>query len=453
MAVKFMAVCSVNNLNRVLQRMKKVGGTFNGKKLVPCAPSVVIVGHRCCMEGHVADPGDVQRVKDWPPCRNVHEVRAFLGTCGVMQVFVKNFAHHSRPLVELTRKDTTFDFGPRQIGAMAALKQAITVSPAVQPIDYRCGRQVVLAVDSSHIAVDFILSQVGEDNKQFPARFGSIGWNEVESRYSQAKIKLYGLFRALRAFRVWLVGLPRFTVEVDAKYIKGMLNNPDVVPNAVLNRWIAAIMLFDFDLVHVPAERHGGPDGLSRRQVVLEDPVEDGDPEDWIDEACGFAMELVNWPRLSITKRTAAASPYLLTATKAGRDSPTRSVFALEDSVEIPQTQKAKEKDGRLLIIEKFLREPKRPVRLSDAEHARLLRQASVYFVLHDKLWRRSANGKHQVVVPEKKRFGILKQAHDDLGHKGPFVVRNRLLDRFWWPLLDQDVRWYSHSCHVCQTR
>ena len=54
-------------------------------------------------------------------------------------------------------------------------------------------------------------------------------------------------------------------VEVDAKYIKGMINNPDIQPNATINRWIAGILLFDFKLVHVPGTQHGGPDGLSRR--------------------------------------------------------------------------------------------------------------------------------------------------------------------------------------------
>ena len=62
-----------------------------------------------------------------------------------------------------------------------------------------------------------------------------------------------------------LVGLPTFRVEVDAKYIRGMLNNPDIQPNNAMNRWIAGIFLFDFELVHVPGRQHAGPDGLSRR--------------------------------------------------------------------------------------------------------------------------------------------------------------------------------------------
>jgi hypothetical protein len=46
-----------------------------------------------------------------------------------------------------------------------------------------------------------------------------------------------------------------------------------------------------------------------------------------------------------------------------------------------------------------------------------------------------------------------MEEAHDALGHKGAFVIKARLNDRFWWPCLDQDVRWYIRTCHQCQVR
>ncbi|KAG2739861.1 hypothetical protein P692DRAFT_20648703, partial [Suillus brevipes Sb2] len=117
-----------------------------------------------------------------------------------------------------------------------------------------------------------------------------------ESRYSQAKIELYGLFRALKAMKVWIIGIKNFVVEVDAKYIKGMLNNPDIQPNAAVNRWIAVsgILLFNFTLKHVSGSKHTGPDGLSRRRRALED--EDFDEEDseeveeWVDEVLSYGI-------------------------------------------------------------------------------------------------------------------------------------------------------------------
>ena len=85
---------------------------------------------------------------------------------------------------------------------MESLKQAIISSPALISIDYQSGCTVFLAVDSSFRGVGWILSQLCEDGQCRPSCFRSIGWNERESRYSQPKIELYGLFRTLRALRM-----------------------------------------------------------------------------------------------------------------------------------------------------------------------------------------------------------------------------------------------------------
>ena len=83
--------------------------------------------------------------------------------------------------------------------------------------------------------VGYILSQEGEDGKRYLNCFGSITLTEVESRYSQAKLELYGLFCSLRAVRIFIFGVANLTVEMDAKYVKGMINNPDLQPNATIN--------------------------------------------------------------------------------------------------------------------------------------------------------------------------------------------------------------------------
>ena len=79
---------------------------------------------------------------------------------------------------------------------------------------------------------------------------------------------------------------------MDAQFIKGMLRNPDIQPNATTNRWIAAILLFDFKLVHIPADKHHGPDGLSRREPAAGEDKED-DPEEWIDHV--LSLWVLTW--------------------------------------------------------------------------------------------------------------------------------------------------------------
>ncbi|KXN91253.1 hypothetical protein AN958_01575 [Leucoagaricus sp. SymC.cos] len=114
------------------------------------------------------------------------------------------------------------------------------------------------------------------------------------SHYSQSKLELYSLFRVLNATKLWIIGAKKLVVKVDAQYIKGMLNKPDIHPNAAMNRWISVILMFDFELVHVPGAKHKGLDGLSRRRIA-EDEGETGsegveEAEDWVDEVLGCGV-------------------------------------------------------------------------------------------------------------------------------------------------------------------
>jgi hypothetical protein len=93
---------------------------------------------------------------------------------------------------------------------------------------------------------------------------------------------------------LYLIGVHNLVVEMDALYIRGMLNNPDIQPNATINHWIAAILLFNFKLVHVPANKHQGPDRLSRHKPAPGKEEED-DPEDWVDQVLSLSTWVVSW--------------------------------------------------------------------------------------------------------------------------------------------------------------
>jgi hypothetical protein len=225
------------NLNRIVQRMKYSGGTFSGTKLALCVERFWVVGHCCTSEGRIADESRVDAIRNWGPCKTLSEVRAFLGTVGVMRIFIRNFAHRAHHLVKLTRKDVDFEWGEEQDEAQKDLKMALITSPALKPIDYGSEAPVILAVDTSYIAVGMFLCQCSSTNpkQRTYSRFGSITLNEREARFSQPKLEIYGLYRALRAYRMWVIGVRNLVIETDARYIKGMLAHPDILPSASIN--------------------------------------------------------------------------------------------------------------------------------------------------------------------------------------------------------------------------
>jgi hypothetical protein len=151
----------------------------------------------------------------WGLCQTLSEVHAFLGTVGVIWIFIKNFSLRAHPLIKSTCKDEPFIFGPEKIKAQEDLKAALLESPALRSIDYTSSAPVILAVDTSYIAVGFHLCQcdVTMPSCCYYNRFCSITLNDRESKYSQLKVEIYGLYRALRALRchtqirIWLCNI------------------------------------------------------------------------------------------------------------------------------------------------------------------------------------------------------------------------------------------------------
>lgn len=254
------------NVNRIVQRIKYCGGTFSGKKALLCMDAFPVVGHICSFEGRRPSEDRIGVITRWGPLENVSEVRQFLGVVGQVRMFIKNYGVISRPIAKLLRGDVEFEWGPKQQASMDAIKTEVALCRALKPLNYEWDSDIVLAVDTSWRSVGLEVYQCDplDPTKKYFAKFLAIPLNDRESRFSQPKRELYGLLRALDRMKYWLLGARKLVVETDALYIKGMLSNPGMGPNATINRWIEQILMFHFTLKHV-AGKTFPPDGLSRK--------------------------------------------------------------------------------------------------------------------------------------------------------------------------------------------
>jgi len=253
-----------------------------------------------------------------------------------------------------------------------------------------------------------------------------------------------------------LIGAKKLVVEVDAQYIKGMLNKPDLHPNAAMNRWIAVILMFDFELVHVPGTKHKGPDGLSRRRVA--DSEEEGEgieeAEGWVDEIIGAGV----WVASGFIKGSENSTLGIGKDVRCDEDA---ALERKEDEGwdgwnELMQSRKAEEgisrREKELREIRNFLETMKMPEKLTEKVKQQFLQYASKFFLKGGKMWRREHQGRHQQVIEgHEKHYQLLTEAYDQLGHKGFYATRRTLNDRFWWPTLNADIRWIVSTCHQCQ--
>lgn len=478
------------NLNRITQRVKYAGGKFSGKKAYLCCDDLVVLGHCCGYRGRTPEPGNYDKVLNWGVCSTVSEVRAFLGTAGLFRTWILNYAKIAKPIQDLTRTEVPFEWGEKQIQAQAELKECLRNCPALKPLRYLSEDPVILAVDTSYLAIGFYICQLdqGDAKRRVYARFGSITLNEREARFSQPKRELYGLFRALKAAQYWLRGCRNLIIEVDAKYIKGMLENPDEVPNAALNRWIEYILHFQFKLVHVPGRIHG-PDGLSRRPkyegdtpewdelaheeplVNKEDPLEFEtfedelyDPlldatapitefKDRIDTRHGFVQRIALNKELNRENERERKNSSFYDATELAM-TPKLEQFMMAEEMQ-DRTEHQQAQDEMLKYLLDYLEDPTTlPSKLSARTKGKLQRFAKKFFARRGKLYLKDVDGQPKcVLVHEEERIRCLGIMHDQYGHKGQYSLTQLVLIRFWWPGVDRDCIFHVNTCHLCQIR
>jgi hypothetical protein len=318
---------------------------------------------------------------------------------------------------------------------------------------------------------------------------------------------LFGLKEALRLNKRWLFNVRHLIVETDAKYIKGMLENPDMMPTATINRWIDEILMFHFTVRH-KAGATFGPDGLSRQSVQEGDPVYEPCSDDEDDEVELPTFEVADpsepqpFPIKDFVDQIDMRTGYFhgiaenlddfteeLSRADMQRDRERkglqRSLDETKDTMPEEQVQYVQQLVSALALpletdlesqenyydeshrsvgaihqdelmphIECWLRGKQyKPRNFTEKQTQRLLRLGNHFLIYKGRVYRRGVDSQHRLYVPKDKRTYMMTAAHDHNGHRGFFSTKSLLTQRFWWPEMERDINQFVKTCHPCQER
>ncbi len=73
------------------------------------------------------------------------------------------------------------------------------------------------------------------------------------------------------------------------------------------------------------------------------------------------------------------------------------------------------------------------------------------FIVDKGKLYCRDIESEYKLVIYPEKRMYIMKAVHDQLGHRGIYVMKMWIKKRFWWPEMERDISWFVSTCEICQ--
>ena len=161
---------------------------------------VAFLGHVITKEGVAVDPTKIRAVIEWEAPKSITEVRSFLGLAGYYRRFVQDFSKIAKPLTNLLKKTTKYNWSDECEHAFQELKKRLTTAPVLTLPTGTEGYE--LYTDASHKGLGCVLMQNGR-----VIAYASRQLKTHEANYPTHDLELAAVVFALKIWRHYLYGV------------------------------------------------------------------------------------------------------------------------------------------------------------------------------------------------------------------------------------------------------
>ena len=411
----------LKNLEEVFQRIRDAGMKLKPRKCRLARDEVVFLGHKVNRSGIQPDPANVEKVKEWPRPEKAEDLKSFLGLTGYYSKFVPGYSDLVKPIREEAEKKGQIEWSDELIESFECLKRRLTSPPILALPKFKgCFK---LATDASNSAVGAVLTETidGEENV---LAYASKVLSKTERRWPTYDKELWAIVWAIRHFRQYLVG-GSFEVQTDHKPLLNAPQSISVDKDATgrRGRWAVELSTYDFTVTYRKGSDNGNADAMSRR-------TGEGTGEEEIS-----------------TELHAAAMGDIEPLVKES----TLQNMKLEQELD-PILGKVKEwvAEGKY--------PPKKKLKKCNRELRFLVRFFDQMIIVDDILkiqLERDEKTTVATLLPRVYRDTVMTMLHNDrtAGHLGVARTKEKVLERFFWPTVEKDVREHCETCIQCQRR
>ena len=464
----------MDRVDQVLDRITQAGLKLRPEKCWLLQSSVNFLGHTISSEGVLPNPDNLAKIQQWPVPTTQTEVRQILGLGSYYRRFIKNYSDLVRPMTLLTHKNTPFVWSEACMKAFETLKQKLMGSEIMAYP--RNEGQYILDTDASDTQISGILSQV-QDGRERVISYGSRSLNKAERNYCITDKELLAIRHFVEYYRQYLLGR-RFLVRSDHNALVFLFRMKE--PKGRIARWIEILSAFDMSIEYRKSQRHGNADSLTR----CPDPwdCQCAEPDNLESLKCGPCAKCTKrfkemqglklrdgeWESLNENSQNSIRAVNTRSSSDANSDPGTSTTTDQKclanqwlTEKDLLRVQKLQEKDPDLSPIISALKTGQRPPHSDIVSKSPAVRYYwSIWNslslqngCLYREFYRQDGTGSHlQFLVPKSIRSEILAQMHNSVisGHFGRKKTIEKLLQRFYWYNVREDVHMWLLKCDIC---
>ena len=475
----------ISRVEQVLERIKAAGLKLKPEKCEMLQREVVFLGHVVSGEGVRPNPANIAKVMAWPAPKTVKQVKSFVALGSYFRRFIRNYAQIARPMVDLTKKGRKFFWSEACERSFNEIKAAL-ISPEVMGYPKNEGGEFILDVDGCDTGIGAVLLQI-QDGRERVIAYASRALNKAEANYCITEKELLAVRYFIEYFRQYLLGR-RFKVRSDHQALVWLFKLRE--PRGKIARWIEILSQYDFSIEYRPGTKQGHCDALSR----CENPKDCDCP--FVDTCellkCGpckkclrraESMELM-WKRKSEPMsggcpddengKDASKRNEQTHQSPEGLHCSVKAVEIIDEQIpstscsinnrspaEIEQMRIEQLQDVDIAMLLQAKEENIKPSSKDMVDKSATSRHYWIYWdilFVHNGVLMKSFKKKNgtgdfdQIIVPKQMRKDILYQMHNSLlsGHMGIKKTKEKILQRFYWFNLKEDVKMYIKQCDIC---
>ncbi len=211
----------------------------------------------------------------------------------------------------------------------------------------------------------------------------------------------------------------KFILKTNARVLVDQLNrfNTDLF-DAFVTRWLVWIRLFDFEIRHVLDIKHIVADDLFKKSSSFNDlkkVAEKKNIDDWVNTQLDCVRVFF--------------------------------VFIVEEEFSFILAFEYSEKSQKIVV---YLFTLRKSFEMTLKKFNKFKKIALRFKFQKNQLFRRNSKNvlMKRVIDDFEERQRILKQLHDESDHRNRKNIYKRIIDRYWWDDLYDDVQKYIKICH-----